>query len=385
MKILKKIKTRKSDKVIYEKRRSIDINEYKETSRPIIEKQDFNATNVDILDFEKKCYYQCVFSNVTFSDLTINDCQFLQCKFVEVEFINCTGTVLSMGFEGCTFSYVHFIECNIPMTYIVDSLFYVVTFKDCNLKICTFEKNAYFKVQFIDNCLLQQAIFRDSITWLDIEFINDKAYTKFNIHTKITKCDLNDNLYSDIGNDILRYDKYKSMGQTFRNFNAQFKKNGNIREESKLLYTANNYELKSTKGLKKVMLFIAKISCGYGENWLRSSIFSLLLILIYAVLYLINGLEVTNLNLLSDFNISNNENTFYIISYSLTGTFIFKKFVLDFITCIYFSMMTFTTVGYGNINTINISGMIISTTEMFMGAIMMSIMIGTIMRDLTRQ
>jgi voltage-gated potassium channel Kch len=60
-----------------------------------------------------------------------------------------------------------------------------------------------------------------------------------------------------------------------------------------------------------------------------------------------------------------------------------SQLLSNFIYSIHFSIVTFTTVGYGNIVPIN-GSLIISSIEMFTGVIMAGIWVSTLVRKMTR-
>ena len=63
--------------------------------------------------------------------------------------------------------------------------------------------------------------------------------------------------------------------------------------------------------------------------------------------------------------------------------FLKRNVITDFMSCLYFSTVTFTTVGYGDITPVNIS-IFLSGVEMFLGLTMMGIWTATLARKITR-
>ena len=63
--------------------------------------------------------------------------------------------------------------------------------------------------------------------------------------------------------------------------------------------------------------------------------------------------------------------------------FLKRNVITDFMSCLYFSNVTFTTVGYGDITPVNIS-IFLSGVEMFLGLTMMGIWTATLARKITR-
>ena len=67
----------------------------------------------------------------------------------------------------------------------------------------------------------------------------------------------------------------------------------------------------------------------------------------------------------------------------LSKGFPIENLISDFINSLYFSIVTFTTVGYGDITPINIS-VFLSGVEMFLGLTMTGIWTATLARKITR-
>lgn len=60
-----------------------------------------------------------------------------------------------------------------------------------------------------------------------------------------------------------------------------------------------------------------------------------------------------------------------------------RNVITDFMSSLYFSMVTFTTVGYGDITPLNLS-IFLSGVEMFLGLTMMGIWTATLARKIIR-
>lgn len=393
MKILKSLRKIKDDKlfnkyeknIIYERR--ILENCLSEDLETVENEENKNKTYKGIV-FKNIQFYNCKFEDCHFIDVRFINCTFIGCSLISTNFIECYDFDdghydCSLSFMKCIFSLSNFKDCQFPMIFTCDCLFYIQNFININFSDAQFERNAYYRTRFYGNCILYNVLFNRIINWFDIQFINDTSYVKMNSKTKIEPFDEKDDLYEEEFSEMIE-NKYTKISDTYRNFSKQLKMNDEGDREGELLYIAREFKSKGTKGLTRILYKFAKISCGYGEKWERSVLFSLSLILIFALLYMFIGIEVTNTRLLSD-DIglkSTHLINYYFLNFNGPNTLI--QFIKDFTVSVYFSTMTFTTVGYGNITTINYLGMIISAIEMFVGASMMSVMIGTILRRLTR-
>ena len=105
--------------------------------------------------------------------------------------------------------------------------------------------------------------------------------------------------------------------------------------------------------------------CGYGESSARIISFSLSVIVISAAFYFFIGVHDSNGMLI--FNAQNSV----------------EKNVLYFLECLYFSVITFTTTGYGDISPVGISRLI-AAIEAFIGAFAISLFVVVFMRKMTQ-
>jgi len=68
----------------------------------------------------------------------------------------------------------------------------------------------------------------------------------------------------------------------------------------------------------------------------------------------------------------------------LVGKFSVKMLFKNIIYCIHFSLVTFSTVGYGDLLPYNMMGVILSSIEILIGIIMIGILTSTLVRKMTR-
>ena len=128
-------------------------------------------------------------------------------------------------------------------------------------------------------------------------------------------------------------------------------------------------ENKVLGGFSKLKSKIFWMICGYGERPTYALITSFEIVLVFAIIYLFTGISVGG----------------RFINYNLPLFFILEKKVVlvDFLEALYFSLVTFTTVGYGDIIPIGTS-IILSSVEMILGVTMVGIWTATLARKITR-
>lgn len=110
---------------------------------------------------------------------------------------------------------------------------------------------------------------------------------------------------------------------------------------------------------------LVDIFCGYGERPANIILFSLALIFVCAVLYFLVGIQA-------------NEG---FIQFSTNKSF--SRNLSDFFASIYFSVVTFTTLGYGDINPVGYSRLIASI-EAFVGSFALALYVVVFVKKTTR-
>ncbi|WP_440875339.1 ion channel [Thalassotalea sp. PLHSN55] len=117
--------------------------------------------------------------------------------------------------------------------------------------------------------------------------------------------------------------------------------------------------------LKRLTSKIIDLFCGYGENPVRIILLSIILIIICAVLYALSGL--------------NYQDQLYVMS--------FEKSVAEnchiFLSCLYYSVVTFTTLGYGDFTPIGFSRAI-AAMEAFTGSFTIALFVVVFVKKMTR-
>ncbi|MEG2412147.1 pentapeptide repeat-containing protein [Clostridium sp.] len=336
----------------------------------------------DIEDYKLKSgledvrYIKCKFKEVNFHNITLCNVIFQDCIFINCSFNECKLSNMSfLAFYNCSLSDVKITNCKFSSLYIRESTLFNIVFKDSFMKGCNLIKNSYHEVKFIDDCNLMDCIIKDTCDFMDIRFINERSYTKLNYGSYIGKFNYEKNQNCNRCNEdksscSCKY-KLQSLNVSFSymDFGEQYLRNHVSGKFGKCFYQSKIAFHKTLHGKKKLKSYLSNIVCGYGEKPYRSFIISLLIILIFAILYMITGLETSGVLI----NVSTLEKNFSM--YNLIKYIIY---------CIHFSLVTFSTVGYGNLLPCNISGIILSSMEILMGIIMIGIWTSTLVRKMTR-
>lgn len=373
------------------------------------------------LDDEKGAYEFTTFSKVSFGKSTALDeescLKISQCQFYHSKFIGCCFA--NIVFENCSFVGCEFNECYTGGFGVIfnDCCFSAPEFKGDGpvdleniVSISAIFKNVKAFSMKVRNCTMYNLISVNS-SFFNTEFENTDLsnsifYRSPYLSLILKGCNFNDGKivtpgHIDFGIDddikhtkvnegtYLSYIKYKLKKEDRKN-----KKNiENINEKNKLLYKtyiqlAEQFRINNimdlygeyfylSKRIKhkiienkfgKIISTLSLITCGYGERPYFSLISSLFIICISSILYMFSGVETNG----------------QIINYDFVGVPVSISIIIrDLVRCVHFSLVTFTTVGYGNILPYGMS-LIVSSFEMILGVIMIAIWTSTLVRKMTR-
>ncbi len=168
-------------------------------------------------------------------------------------------------------------------------------------------------------------------------------------------------------NEEERIDLYQQSEEIYRNLRRTCESDG-------LFETAGRFFQKEMKMRRRQMplfsskRFISKLvefSCGYGERPLRIIILSAMVILLFTSIFFMTGLSDSGEIIQFSFNASINEN------------------ISDLLNSLYFSVVTFTTLGYGDILPIGISKLF-AGIEALMGGFILALFVVVFVKKMTR-
>lgn len=319
--------------------------------------KDLNV--ISYVKFENNNFKRCKFKDVIFKDCIFNANIFSKCVFENVLFENCRFYKLdniNIFSDECIFMKIIFKNCNLENN----------VFKECRISDLKFIEssleNAIFSNMLIENNQISDCdcrglkIINSFIEKLKFE---DKNITKLDEYVFI---------------DTIKLDKkykksYEDVSRVYRNVAKKLEENNLINHASEYYYLSKCVEHKSLTGIDKINSGIFWLLCGYGERPTYALITSLEIIFGFAVLYMFTGLSISG-------DVVKYVETF---SYNFTE----RNIVTDFMSCLYFSTVTFTTVGYGDITPLNLS-VFLSAVEMFLGLTMTGIWTATLARKITR-
>jgi len=115
--------------------------------------------------------------------------------------------------------------------------------------------------------------------------------------------------------------------------------------------------------LKRIISRMVDLFCGYGESPMRVVLFSMFLIWICSVAYFFLGTTATN--------------TYTVQEHGFLAHF------LEFANAVYFSVVTFTTLGYGDISPVGFARFV-AAFEAFVGSFTMALFVVVFVKKMTR-
>ncbi len=163
----------------------------------------------------------------------------------------------------------------------------------------------------------------------------------------------------------LRRSLYQEAEEVSRNIRKQCEKQGLFEMAGyffKKEMRFRRYQMKKFS-FQRAISKTVDLFCGYGEDPLRVVIFSLTLILACALAYFFLG--------------TTSGNPIY------PNTHGYTKVLLEFLNAIYFSVVTFTTLGYGDISPVGVARFI-AAFEAFLGSFTMALFVVVFVKKMTR-
>jgi uncharacterized protein YjbI with pentapeptide repeats len=317
-------------------------------------------------------FIKCKFYNIRFKNCTFISCKFIECDFGGggVIFESCTMILeeinnvpslnkkdnISCAFERCKL-YCKFLSSNI--TYLI--------MDECELKDTSFELTDMSNVIIINS-------YMKKINLMDVDLSGGKIIStyiedlEFNDKTK-SKLDPK-SFFDKIEPKKKTKEEYEGIYTVYATIANKFNDNNLKNNFGEYYYLCKNMQRKSLKKvLPKISSYIYWITCGYGERVLFPLITSFVLILIFAVMYMILGYSSEKV----------------IISYwwGIGLPKSFNEFLSHVNQCINISIEVFTGLGSDNETPIP-SSFIVANAEMIIGVVMAGVGIGTLTRKLVR-
>ena len=346
-----------------------------------------NSSQYEIIENVRIDY--CIFKNCNIKNMVFKNCSFSGCVFEKVYFHN-------VSFENCIFSVPVIEKGNVG----VDDIYYsttvfkkctfVANFINCNIENVLFQKTNFTLSEF-NNCLLQFSVFDMcavselkikqcnlcdfsiiNTDILDINFLEPNS-TIVNENTLIDyKLNVNKQNEKAKTKSGWIFNNYEELctkkARTILEISKVFSYNNMPKLEGEYFYRSKLIELRGLKSWDKIKSIVSLIVCGYGERPLYKFFTILATILIFGVIYMFCGIQADC----------------RIINYPCNEAVGICNIISDLGKCMFFSVTTFSTVGYGNYVPLGTSSMIFSAIHMILGVGLCALWTGCMLRKLIR-
>lgn len=347
----------------------------------------------DYLVIEGKTINYCIFESCKFQHIKFVRCNFTGCRFINVNFyrtvfeecyfstpiaepgFNTTGDIFYVLtiFEKCIFL-SDFMHCNLENGYYEKCSFTLVKYYNCNMKSLYMDTCAFSSVDIRDSDLSCAKFYHTDI--FDIEIsddkctkVNEETFFDYKIYAK--RPQKGEMVQTESG---WKKDNYDEMilekSKTLRRVANLYEKNGYSSFSGEYFYRSKLVERKSIHGLKKMISTCGLLLCGYGERPLFTFVSIIVTILAFGFFYLFTGFKIDDTEYGVSQIIETWPNVLQIIKYYGHSVF--------------FSITTFSTVGYGNYVPVGGISSFLAAIQMIVGVSLSALWTGCIFKKISR-
>lgn len=299
----------------------------------------------------KSAYFKsCKFINVSFCEGVFNNIVFSDCEFINVDFNkNNDGYYDSLFFQNCRFKKVDFSKIDLT--------------NSCFWGQCFFDEVAYSKKTVSNKRIIGAKIIADCRLY-DLESYPKRLENNYQ-GGPFNKIEIESAKEDMVKVQVFKYSSLINIYDGLASFYNYLSNNEN-KEGEHLLYLQFNYLYKWLKDQKNVLLkgkirnisaYIARYLLGYGVKAERPLIAYSVMIVLFAFLHLLNGVSYQGQQ------------------YNRDLTFVPSEFIStvnDYALCLYYSTITSTTIGYGDVLADSPATMVLASIQGILGVILMT-------------
>ncbi|MEG2892086.1 MAG: pentapeptide repeat-containing protein [Clostridium sp.] len=312
----------------------------------------------------------CRFNNIHFINCVFICCSFDSCIFKGggTLFDSCSFVIedsitpptlnnkinISTSFNKCTM-YPKFKNCNLSYIIIENSMLTNSSFEDSDLTGVIIIGSTLKKISFKD-CNLSGSKFISNVIE-DFDFM-DKVKTKLDEKTFFDKIPIPDKTKAT----------YEGIYMTYETIANKFKENSLSNNFGEYYYLCKKTQTKSLKLSKRVGSYIGYITCGYGERPSFAVYSSIVIILVFSILYLFTGLDIDG-EIVRYFTGETSNN--------------FREFLTHYNESLTLSISMFGSVGFVNSQPSPESYMV-ACSEVILGIVMVGVGVGALIRKIIR-
>ena len=312
------------------------------------------------------------FGDADFSEATFNYVDFVEATFCKNANFKGSKFFGDADFSEATFNYVDFVEATFC--------------KNANFKGSKFFGDADFNGTTFQNLIMNRTVFKENLELIpnkinELDLRYSKVFFMGTIKTDLKMTKFYGSFIKNVSFMIQEWPKkiyeeknmnesgiklsYKELETIYRNLKQNMQDHGNYPQAGEFYYREMECKKESMREkifslnwFKSLWYSFLKYSCGYGERPFRTIISSFGIIFIWALLYWI----------------------LRCLEYSVSNPTISKQIKES----LYFSFVTFTTLGLGDILPLNDLGRAFICAEALLGAFFMALFVVVFVRKMAR-
>ena len=321
----------------------------------------FRKTHFIAASFQK----DASFTGATFhKDVYFSGAAFQYAYFIEASFKK------EADFKGATFQKADFSGVNFQKANFLQSTFRYVSFLGANI-----ERNLEFTPKKVKRLDLQYAqfLFKGHIT---VDLSRTRFYRAGLENVAFVDCRWPERIYEETHSEKMGL-SFAELETIYRDLKQNMQRHGDYSRAGEFYYREMEMRRKGTKAKKRrLWLELYRLLAGYGEKPQLIVRNSFLVILLGAILFFFCGVARVGAEIPPE------ENP-YIIDYSLDSLSLSITTFKDFYYCFYYSVVTFTTLGYGDIHPLGHSHTF-AFLEALTGAFFMALFVVVFARKMMR-
>lgn len=306
----------------------------------LIFRNSFNLTNFSMGSFSDSSFYYNVFN---------------ECKFENIVFKNSGKKVVKCNSYDMSFRN-KYTKCEFKNTDYTSAILLCNSFEENK-----YDNNTEFSMKYYDDFIK----FYDSLSDKELEYMN----REFEYMDKEEYIRSFMNLYHNL------FKEYKNTVMTEKAYEYYYIYKCLEKDLSKLILKSHFSKNNLGKWFKRFVLYK---TCGFGERPYRTLRLCIYIILICSFLYLFLGIDNSKEPILY-LGIYHNLDSIFPNGYIIKNVTVWE-FISDYFTSVYFSIISFATIGYGDYSPLTPLSKAVVCFQAIISVILVAVFTGTIVR-----
>ena len=329
------------------------------------------------LVFQNYQFNKCKCQNVEFNQCLFISCDFLSCSFQNVKFDNCHFCdkfhdpiaidpllIIDINWvSGCLFDKTSFTDVEFVGESIAFSIFLDTIFQNAKISYLSIINSIFYACNF--NCIFSCLGFENT------SFLNTKRFFVRVYETKGFIIDRFTNFHcAKLKEEHNKIRLYKERSMTYSAISELYMTLGYRDRSAEYDYYAKRNEGESYTVVYRMRSRLIDALCGFGERPSHTFICIVLSILLFGIFYLFSGFAI-NERVINGMTV-----------WSTLPSFI--GIIKLYCHSVFFSVTTFSTVGYGNYVPVGAVSSTLAAIQMLMGIFLTALWTGCIFRKMAR-